>query len=93
MAEQKLYRVKNVSGGPRTLAGRNYEDAAVVEVPEDGVYGLTCQESNWAPADAAAKKVHDREHTAQVERNKPSQPEAPAVETTEAVEADEKEND
>lgn len=92
MPEPKLFKVKRVDG-PTSLHSRLVLEGAVVEVPEGEVYGLTCQESNWAPGDAAAKKVHEAAHAAQLEANDPtpSLPEVPAE--PEAVEADEKEND
>ena len=85
--------VKNVSGGPvsvPSLGGRLVVADAVVEVAAGAVYGFTCQESNWAPANEAAKKEHKRDHDAQLERNTPAVPDVP-VEPVADVESDEKE--
>lgn len=54
-----MAKVKNVSGvdlvvpahGGLVMAGQ------VIDVPDEAVYGLTCQ-SIWKPADTAAKKAH-----------------------------------
>lgn len=89
MPEKALCKVKNVSGSDRTLDGRIVVAGQVIEVPEDAVYGLTCQEPNWKPADKATQKVHDEAHAAQLERNNP-QPEPPAE--SEAPAAAEEEN-
>jgi hypothetical protein len=96
MPEKAMCKVKNVSGSDRTLDGRQVVAGAVIEVPEDAVYGLTCQEPNWKPADKATQKVHDEAHAAQVEANKPGLPPAgwlpPAPELVQ-VPTSEKEND
>lgn len=58
-------KVKNVSKQDvhvPALGGRLVVKGAVVEVPDEAVYGFTCQTTNWAPADAATKKVHDAAH-------------------------------
>lgn len=90
-----LPTVKNVSGAGLTvpaLGGRLVVADAAVEVSEGSVYGFTCQESNWAPGNAAAKKEHEAAHSAQLERNTPTPPPDEPAES-EAVEADQKEND
>lgn len=58
-------KVKNVSKQDRNvpaLGGRLVVKGAVIEVPDEAVYGFTCQTDNWSPADAATKKVHDAAH-------------------------------
>lgn len=89
-SEPKLFRVKNVSKSDRTLAGGLVLAGEVIEVPEDGVYGLTCQPANWAPADPAAKKIHEKAHAEQEKRNQPPEPE-PGDEESAPADAD-KEN-
>lgn len=57
-----MAKIKNVSGEDRLvpgLGGRLVLAGAVVEVPDEDAYSYTCQESNWAPADKAAKQAHD----------------------------------
>lgn len=55
-------KIKNVSGEDRIVALRGGSRLALVdevfEVEPDEVYGLTCQEDNWRPVDAAAKRAH-----------------------------------
>lgn len=56
-----MAKVKNVSGEDRTvpaLGGRLVTAGATVDVDPEQVYGFTCQEAIWAPADAEAKKAH-----------------------------------
>lgn len=86
-------KLKNVSGSDRTvpsLGGRVVVNGEVVEVSDDEVYGFTCQEANWKPADKATQKIHDDAHAAQAQANNP-QP-VPAEEPK-ADEAAQKEND
>lgn len=56
-----MAKVKNVSGEDRTvpaLGHRLVTAGASVDVEAEQVYGFTCQEALWAPADAEAKKAH-----------------------------------
>lgn len=56
-----MAKVKNVSGEDRTvpaLGGRLVTAGASVDVEAEQVYGFTCQDAIWAPADAEAKKAH-----------------------------------
>lgn len=92
MPESKAHKIKNVSGSDLTvpaLGGRLIVDGATVEVADEAdVYGFTCQEQTWAPADAATKKLHEKAHDAQLERNAPPEPEPGPADTTEADPAD-----
>lgn len=55
-----MAKVKNVSGEHRILPRYGLVlDGGTVEVPDDEVFGLTCQEPVWAPDDKAAKQAHD----------------------------------
>lgn len=55
-----MAKVKNISGadlrvpahGGLILAGQ------VLDLPDEAVYGLTCQAATWKPADKAAEKAH-----------------------------------
>lgn len=51
--------VKNISGEDRIVQGRLVLASSDLEVPADEVYGYTCQEPNWAPADDEAQAAHD----------------------------------
>lgn len=56
-----MAKVKNVSGEDRTvpaLGDRLVTAGASVDVNPDQVYGFTCQDAIWAPADPEAKKIH-----------------------------------
>lgn len=66
-----MAKVKNISkddlkvgtpGGPLVIA------SAELEVKAEDVYGYTCQETVWAPADAEAEKAHEDGHAAYVQR-------------------------
>lgn len=57
-----MAKIKNVSGVDLVvpwLGDRLVLAGQVVEVPDGDVYAYTQQES-WDPADAAAKKAHDK---------------------------------
>lgn len=54
-------QIKLVAGEDRTVPGlgnRLVVNGQKVEVPDDQVYGYTCQTGVWEPADTAAKKAH-----------------------------------
>lgn len=56
-----MAKIRNVSGENLlvpALGGRLVLEEAVVEVEDADVYGFTCQEPNWAPADDAAATAH-----------------------------------
>jgi F420-0:gamma-glutamyl ligase len=56
-----MAKIKNVSGVDRilpNLGGRLCIAGAIVEVADGEVYGYTCQETNWKPADKAAETAH-----------------------------------
>lgn len=52
-----MAKIKNVSGNDRILDSRLVLAGQVVELPDSEAAGYLCQPPNWAPADAAAKKV------------------------------------
>ena len=54
-------QIKLTAGEDRIVPGlgnRLVSDGQKVDVPDDQVYGYTCQTGVWEPADAAAKKAH-----------------------------------
>lgn len=57
-----MAKIKNISGEDRFvpwLGGRLVVAGAVIEVPDDESWAYTEQETNWAPVDTGAQKIHD----------------------------------
>lgn len=85
-----MAKVKNISGRDLivpALGGRLVVAGAVVEVPDDAVYGFTCQGPNWEPADDETQAVHDKAHAAELEALgiEPEQPKKKATPKKENV--------
>lgn len=56
-----MSKVRNVSGEDRyvpALGGRLVVAGAVVDVAPDEVFGFTCQDGLWEPADEEAAEAH-----------------------------------
>jgi hypothetical protein len=59
-----MAKIRNISGEDRTIeAGRLVLAGAVIDVPDEAVYGFT-QQSLWDPADADAEAAHAASETA-----------------------------
>lgn len=72
--------VRNVSDEdrfPAELGGRLVMPGQVVEVPDDSVYGYTCQDA-WDAADKATQAIADKQEAANAEANTPATPEPSA---------------
>lgn len=56
-----MARIRNISGvdlSLPTMHGLTVPAGGTVSVRDEDVYGFTCQESTWEPADKAAKAAH-----------------------------------
>lgn len=62
-----MAKIRNASGEDRTLSaaagGRLVLAGAVIDVPDEDVYGYT-QQSIWEPVDDDAQAAHDEAHAA-----------------------------